>query len=204
MKFIMGVDIGFVYTGISLFEIKRDKLKLKEVGLIKTEKSPKKKGMRVADDNILRITHMTQEFVKFYEDNVGEENEVIVFAESPTGGSKSATASRAMGIAIAIPAVIFEMLKLPVEYITPREVKVAVTGKPNASKDEIMEKVAKAVGEVVQYAVNSKSGTKYNNKYNVCDKKFGKDFEHIADSIGAVMHGKKHSQMYRIFISQNK
>ena len=204
-KFIMGVDIGFTATGISLFKInEQGAVKYHSSTVITTEKSNKKKQIRVADDDIQRIIHIVQEFTSFVVDNIGIDfrRNMIAFAESPTGGALSAKAQKAMGMAVAMSATMFELMGIPVEYVTPREVKVAVTGNPTASKDEIMNKVIKMIkGSTSIERVNLKSGkVRQDTKYHTPDgTKYGQNFEHIADSIGAVLHSKRKSQMYKMF-----
>lgn len=209
MIYVMGVDIGFANTGISLFKLNIKSngytARLIDVCLIETEKDNKKKNIRVADDTIRRITEITQGFVEFYNKHIKTGDKIVIFAEAPTGGGKSAQAVKAMGIATAIPAVLFEIMNLPVEYVSPNDVKIAVTGKRTASKQEIMEKVCNMVnGEVVIEQRNHKGRIKNIYKYIVCDQKFGLNFEHIADSVGAVLHGKKKSQMFKMLLDVNK
>lgn len=203
MNFIMGVDIGFVNTGLSLFRffIKDGKAIFKLIGVcvITTAKSDKKKNMRAADDDIRRINEITQQINSFIDKHTSKLDSLIVFAEAPTGGAQSAKANRAMGMATTIPAVIFEMREIPVEYVSPNDVKVAVAGSRTASKLEIMDKVIKMIGGTHEL---KSSGKKKLHKYTVLGKTYGLVFEHIADSVGAVLHGKKNSTLYRLFVNQ--
>lgn len=91
-----------------------------------------------------------------------------VVVELPHGGAKSSRAARSLGIITGILAGLADTWKVPFMTYRPAEVKKALTGKGNASKDKVEEVVIDNFGE------NSFPSKK-------------KDREHMVDAAAAVM-----------------
>jgi Holliday junction resolvasome RuvABC endonuclease subunit len=166
---ILALDIGFRVTGYALFE----NGKLKATGVIETAPS-EKKTVRMADDNAYRsaqIAFRLRDLVKQYKIKA-------VVGELPPGGAKSARAMSQMALATGTIAATFALLGLPVEWVSPFEVKLAVTGKKSATKDEIMDAITVKYGK----SLESQKGK----------------FEHIADAIGAYLAAKE-GNLVRIY-----
>jgi len=68
-----------------------------------------------------------------------------IIGESPMG-SQSAAASKSAGLAIGLVATSACLLDLPIEFCTPDSVKKAVTGRKDASKDDIMDRAIELYG----------------------------------------------------------
>ena len=156
---LLCLDIGFRNTGWVVF----DKGKARVWGCIRTQKT-KVKTDRVSDDNAYCAGVIARELKRVVEDNKCD----AVIGELPTSGSISSRPAHQMGIALGIVAGFVEVMGLPVEWVTPTDVKKAVTGKRNASKDEIMDRVRK--------------------KFSDCNfMKTKAEFEHIADACGVYL-----------------
>lgn len=183
-KILIGIDAGFVSTGISVFEVGKGGCKFLEAKCIKTEKSSKKRGLRVADDDSERIRVIVAGIDEIYS-KYASSNDIFIAVEIPTGGAQGARANRTMGIITGAIVAFITLRNVPVEYITPNEVKLAVTGRRNASKEEIMNKIRLMLD---------------NHKENLPKSKA--EFEHIADSVGVVLHVRKNSQMYKMFVNK--
>ena len=182
MKHLIGIDAGFVSTGLSSFEVGEGKFKFKGCMTISTSKSDKKKQVRVADDDADRIKVITlgiKDFIETY----ANDGDIMVAVELPTGGSQGSRANRLMGIVTGAVVAILTMLDIPVEYITPNDVKIAVTGKKTATKDEIMDRIRLVLAQYKSLLPKTKG-----------------EFEHIADSIGVCIHIKRHSSLFRVFV----
>ena len=184
VKYVIGIDAGFVHTGISVFKVlDGGGLKFHSCKTIGTEKVDKKKQVRVADDDADRMMKLVIEMDKFLSETCAGSSNVYCVIELPTGGSQGARANRTMGMITGVIVTYVTIKDIPVEYVTPNDVKIAITGKKTANKDEIMNKVRKILG-----------------KYDLPKTKVG--FEHVADSVGAVLHARKFSQIYKIFINK--
>ncbi len=180
-KFLFCIDAGFTHTGMSLFKVNDGKFIFEKAYTVVTEKSSKKKQLRVADDDAERtklIIKGINEFIKEY-----ETDKIMAAVELPHGGARGARAIRTMGIVAGAIVTYLEMKNWPAEYVTPDDVKLAVAGNKKASKDEIMEKVRKILIEHKHKLPKTKN-----------------EFEHIADSIGVALHIKKHSEMFKMLI----
>ena len=167
---LLCLDIGFRNTGWVTFE----KGLLRGWGCIRTEKT-KKKITRVSDDN----AYCAQSIALALKSIVESLKCCGVIGELPTSGSIAARPANQMGIALGVVASLVSVMSLPVEWVTPTDVKKAVVGKRNASKEEVMEAVRR--------------------KFPRCDFPESKtEFEHIADACGVYL-ASEGSTLVRVF-----
>ncbi len=106
----------------------------------RTKPSPKKRGIRVADDDAERC----QELARFLIDTIRTCRPAGAVVELPSGGSQGARANRAMGMATGVVVAVLEMAELPAEWVTPGDVKKAATDRRDASKEAVQEAVREA------------------------------------------------------------
>jgi Holliday junction resolvasome RuvABC endonuclease subunit len=174
--YMLGVDIGFVKTGWALGEIIGDgEYHIRAVGCIATERDAHKKALRVADSDVERCQIIVRELMKV----IHEHQPRSMVVELPHGGARGARALRCMGMATALAAAMAEFLALPVEWVTPGEVKKAVVGKRSGSKDSIKDAVRADYPEI-----------EWPNATML--------HEHIADAVGALLVV-RHGNNYRMF-----
>jgi len=179
---ILCLDPGFSNFGCSVIN---QHGRVVDLGTIQTQKT-KNKLLRVADDDVQRITHIAAKLTEL----VNKYNIQGVLAELPPSSSQSASAAKSLGMAVALTTTLFTTLNIPVEWATPAEVKKAMTGKENASKTEMMMTACKKYGwQTSQKNVFSKKTGKLQRTdmvYYPIGKAMGKgQFEHVADSLGA-------------------
>jgi len=196
-KHILGIDVGFAAMGLSLFAVVDYELVPVKFKVITSVKNFKKaKNIRVVDDDMERVKFMVGEFTKFYDKWLFDRN-ILVAMEMPTGGAQAARPNRCMGMSSALAITFFTMYEEPMELVTPQEVKLAMTGNRNASKVEMMQ----AAG--IKFKLKAGYDDRNKPKFEFNDKRFTlSEFEHIADSIGAVLHVQKTSELYKIFIKE--
>lgn len=183
MKYVIGIDAGFTHTGVVVFQAVDGRLTYICGETFVSEKSEKKKQVRVADDDADRIMKLILEMDKFLSESGCYDNEMYCVIELPSAGAQGARALRAMALITGAIVTYVTLKNIPVEYVTPNDVKIAVIGKKTASKDEIMNKIRKMLG-----------------KYELPKTK--DKFEHIADAVGAILHVRKYSQLYKIFVNK--
>lgn len=176
-KFIIGIDAGFTSVGWVIRKIGDNKYI--KYGVITTQPNHKKRKIRIADDDVERIKHITRELTDVYQKNIGIYDEIMVVAEMPTGGSIGARANRCMGIATAIIVTFFEMYNHPIEVVQPSDVKYIATKSVSASKEMVMEKA-------------------YDTR--LFKEQAKAKFEHIADAYFAIEYAIKKSDLYRVFV----
>ena len=195
---ILCCDPGFANFGCSVINFAGEVV---NVGTIHTGKT-KTKLLRVADDDVQRITHL----VSGLSSVIHKYDIQGVLAELPPSNSQSAAGAKGLGIAVALAVALFTELKLPVEWATPSEVKKAMTGNAGASKEDMMLAACKRYGwEITYKEVRSKKTKKITRRdaiYHPLGKTMGKkDFEHIADSLGAY-EALKSTNVARMYINQ--
>jgi Holliday junction resolvasome RuvABC endonuclease subunit len=187
VKYVMGLDAGFTSMGCIIFSLEDGDLYYRNAHTIRTEKQTKKKNMRVADDDTLRILDLVDGMYEFITNNIQAGDRLHIVAELPTGGAQGARANRTMGIATGVVVSVLRLLakymNVTVEYVTPTEVKVSATGNKSASKDEMMEWFVEVMADC---------GDEWATMPKVV-------LEHIADAYGAVTHAWLHSELFSIF-----
>ena len=127
---ILTLDVGFANMGWMVLKNHQPV----EIGVIQTDKS-KSKTTRTADDYSTRSAQLAlglEHIIKKY-DVKG------IVGELPHGGAQNARAASMMSMSNAIVSVVGALLRLPMEWTTPNEVKIALSGKRNATKEEQME-----------------------------------------------------------------
>ena len=155
---LLSLDIAFANMGWAVFEKKQ----LLDFGVIRTEKT-KIKLVRLSDDTEARASFLAKELNTIIDKYAVE----AIIGELPSG-SQNARAANQLGIALGIVASLKTLWGVPCEWITPRQLKIAITGKANGTKKEIMSTIRGLYKEA----------------------KFPKDashFEHIADAISVYL-----------------
>ena len=172
-----------------------------DAGTIQTTKASKKL-LRTADDDVQRISYITQELSKIIH-HYGIKG---ILSELPPSGGQNASAVKGLAMAVALSTALFTELSIPVEWATPEEVKRALTGAKNASKEDMMKSACCLhdwkITEKKVYAKTTKRLLRTDNIYHLLGKSMGKNqFEHIADAIGA-FEALKHSNTARIYLQK--
>ena len=171
-----------------------------DAGTIITEKT-KNKLLRVADDDVRRITQIASQLkttIQYYKIKG-------ILAELPPSNSQSAQAAKGLGMAVAIVTTVAAAFDIPLEWATPEEVKMALTGRINASKEDMMKAACKRYGWLItEKEIRSRKTGKrirMDYTYHVLSNQWGKErFEHVADSLG-VLAALKQSNVVRMLMS---
>ena len=127
---ILALDISLAEFGIAVFD-NRGQLIHGECVITKPVK--KKLNTRVIDSDHLRVKEISLRLSELHEqyDFKG------IVAEVPPGGTKGARSATALGLAKGAVWTFAVLINLPFESYLPHEAKKAVTGKMNASKEEV-------------------------------------------------------------------
>lgn len=133
MARIIGIDAGFAAMGIVIVEGR----KVIHYDTCRTERTAKKRGIRVADDDAER----SQVLARFLHGAIAEWQPAGAIVELPHGGAQGARPNRSMGMAAGIVAAVLEVNGLPAEYVAPLDVKKAATGRKDGSKEQVQEAV---------------------------------------------------------------
>lgn len=197
---ILCLDPSFTHCGCSIIDANGSVV---DAGTIITEKT-KNKLLRVADDDVRRITQIASQLktiIQHYEIKG-------ILAELPPSNSQSAQAAKGLGMAVGIVTTLATAFDIPLEWATPNEVKRALAGRENASKEDMMKAACKLYGwPITEKEIRSKKTGKQirtDYTYHVLSNRWGKDkFEHVADSLG-VMEALKQSNTVRMLMATNR
>lgn len=160
---VLGLDVGLAALGWAVVDLSADGERVVDLGTVTTAKSSKRRGVRVADDDVRRC----RELAAFLLGVIDRHDVVAIAAELPHG-SKGARAAAALGMAKAILASVAEARGLPIAACSPVELKQATAGSGSASKAD------------VQAALVARFGPLEWPKRKA-------DVEHAADALGAVV-----------------
>ena len=173
MNRICGLDVSLNNTGVVVME--GNPWQIIHTQCISTKPEHKKRRIYKTDDTIRRIKYIVGELTTIMDTYSPK----IIVAELPVGGGQSASAVEAMAISKAVIATFSLMYKgqgLPLLAVNPMDIKKKIGGRKDASKDDIQAKIVEAFPNLRAEweSTRSKSG-------------FLGTFEHVADSIGAVL-----------------
>lgn len=178
---ILGFDPSYRNWGIStgLYDTETQQLTPFTLDLIQTEKT-KQKQLRVNSDDIACSAQLWQGLAPYVE------HAQVIFVEVPVG-SQSAAAMKSYGICVGLLGCLRADGKIIME-LTPKEIKMAATGNPEASKALMIQWGHKNFPHL-PWPIQSKLGVK-----TVVASKA----EHMADALAAMCAGIK-SEQFRQF-----
>lgn len=125
---VIGIDAAMAHMGLCRATINPHTLKVNVIGLqlVATSREDKK-TVRKSSDDLRRAQHLMQSMNAFCD------GAMVAFAEVPSG-SLSATAARALGIAVGVLA----GCSVPIIEVSQQEVKMHTVGKKTATKEEMI------------------------------------------------------------------
>ena len=115
-----------------------------DCGVIRTERTAAKRGIRVADDDAERCALLARELRAV----LARHQPRAIVAELPTGGSLSARAVRAMALSTGVVVAMVEFAGVPVEWTTPMAGRQAATGRKVATKNDVRAGVLHALPDL--------------------------------------------------------
>jgi Holliday junction resolvasome RuvABC endonuclease subunit len=168
---IAGIDMAFAHMGLALMQWQPhdlgSQLKLLKLTLISTAADDAGKVVRKSSTELRRARELREALHLFCQ---GAD---FACAEVPSG-SMSASAARALGIAVGVLA----SCPVPVIEVSPKEVKMASVGSATASKDSI-----------IAWATNRWPSDQWRSVRSKGGYRLTKDNEHLADACAAIVAG---------------
>jgi len=187
-KYIIGIDVGFKATGISIYDTQLKKIvKAKSVftpdnkknnipEFVVYSKSDSKqnwmnKRSKVSEDLFFKSMELYKRVYKIL--NAYNRQTIAYIIEVPAGGAKSSTAARAMGLSTGIIASVIEMMCIQYGIVsfpvTNMDVK-RIVGKGAVTKKDVIAKIQKLLKIRLDRLPQYKA-------------------EHIADACACIIHG---------------
>jgi Holliday junction resolvasome RuvABC endonuclease subunit len=160
---VLGLDPSLCNLGLAAVDLRPDGERVLETLVIRTEPSQKKRRVLVAEDDARRVA----ELAAGLDAAIERHRPAALVIEAPAG-SKHAKSARALGLAFGAMVAVAKLRALPLVQVQPLDVKRAVCGAKQASKDEIVVAVERRFPEV-----------EWPTPASVV--------EHAADAIGAVL-----------------
>lgn len=130
---VLGIDAGFSNLGLVVIDGRR----VIDWRVVRTERTTRKRSVRVADDDADRCALLARELAA----SIREWQPAGAVVELPSGGAQGARANRAMGMATGVVVAALELLGVPAEWVTPQMVKQAAAGRKDASKEAVQQGV---------------------------------------------------------------
>ena len=130
---VLGVDPGFASVGYAVLRLESEGETLLRLGVVRTEKAAAKRNVKASEDNVSRARELAEAF-----QGLLDAHDIrLICAETMSYPRNSASAAK-MALCWGVLAAISQQRGIPIVQATPQEVKKAVTGKKDASKEEVM------------------------------------------------------------------
>jgi Holliday junction resolvasome RuvABC endonuclease subunit len=164
---VLGIDPGFASFGTAVVELTPTTERVHRLGVIRTEKSNKKRNCLAADDNIRRAREISDAL-----EVLSDEWDFRAVCAEAMSFPRSSSVAGKMCLAWGVVTAWMQRLDLALVQASPQTVKLAVCGNKQASKDEVQAALVKRYGaEVARLLVNLPAG----------------QHEHPFDALGAVV-----------------
>ena len=130
--FILGVDPGFAFFGLSVVQLLPDAERIVWVDVIRTQKTDKKREVRAADDNFHRAQVIAAELHA-----VVKQHCPVAIAAEAASDPRNASAAGKIRMAWGVLADLCYVYQLPLVQVSPQDIKKALCGDKSASKEEV-------------------------------------------------------------------
>ncbi len=140
--FLLGLDPGFANMGWAVIEIASWGEKLIETGVLRTEKSDKKRQVLASDDNLRRGREVAETLM-----GVLKRHHISAICAESMSFPRNAGAAAKMAMCWGVVATLSAQSNLPVVQASPQEIKKCLCGKKDASKEEVEEAVKRRYGQ---------------------------------------------------------
>lgn len=129
--YLLGIDPGFAAMGWAAVELCKDTETVHSMGVIRTEKSDKKRKVRASEDNVRRMGELWQGLEGFLWPDL-----IAICTESQSWPRSAGTIAK-LGMAWGVIGSIAELGEVPILQASPQQIKRDVAGARNASKVDV-------------------------------------------------------------------
>jgi len=162
---VLGIDGGFASMGIAVLELTPDQELLRDVYVVRTQKSDRKLQVLAGDDTARR----GRELAHHVGLAITSQSPGAIVIESPSWPRNAGVAAK-LGVAFGVVYALAEKHGLPLLQVSPQQVKKSLCGRKDAAKEDIIAAVEARFPSVTW---PSQKGL----------------WEHAADSIAVVLAG---------------
>ena len=145
MGLVLGVDPGLGHCGWVLAQLEPGPtaITIRDLGVIKTKRSDRKRGVRESDDLLRRVRSFYQQL-----GDVLRHNEVFAICAESMSWPRNAASTAKIALCWGALAALASERGLPFVQASPQEVKRAMCNRADASKEEVAAAVTKHMPEV--------------------------------------------------------
>lgn len=129
--YVLGLDPGFASIGYTVYKLGTPD-EVVRMGLIRTEKSSAKRNVRASEDNLERARTIAEELQALL-----KEFDIRLICAETMSFPRNSSAAAKMAMCWGVMAALSLQHSIPVAQATPQEVKKAVTGQKDASKEDV-------------------------------------------------------------------
>jgi Holliday junction resolvasome RuvABC endonuclease subunit len=140
--FLLGVDPGFASIGLAVYELGNPD-HVVAMGLITTEKSPKKQEVLASNDNLVRAMEIHREIVRVLKETEDRGGKVVAICAEAMSFPRNASAASKVSLTWGVLASLSEARSIPIIQASPQAVKLKVCGSKTATKEEVEEALVK-------------------------------------------------------------
>jgi crossover junction endodeoxyribonuclease RuvC len=137
----LGIDPGLANAGLAVLEILPVGERLLHLAVLKTEKCSKKQNTLAADDDMRRVRELAGALWALV-----AEYKPRIFCLEAASWPRSATAAAKTAMSRGVIGAIAETLGIAIAQASPQEVKLAVTGRRDASKEDVERGICERFG----------------------------------------------------------
>jgi crossover junction endodeoxyribonuclease RuvC len=137
---VVGLDPGFAslgYAVVELLPLPAAGERVVDMGVIRTQKSDAKRNTLAADDNIRRAREIFRELRDLIKRHATQGDHLVAVCAEAMSFPRNASAASKVALAWGVVAAILERAGLPLAQASPQQVKKAVCGRKDASKEDI-------------------------------------------------------------------
>ncbi len=130
---VLGIDSGLASCGLAVVRLLPAGEELVRAWVFTSKPSDRKVGVRAADDLARRARELAAEVI----DALEAHRPVAIAIEAPSWPRNAGSAAK-MGAAFGVVFALAQRFDLPLVQASPMDVKLAVTGRKTAAKDEVV------------------------------------------------------------------
>ncbi len=156
---LIGIDPGLASCGWGVISIAPgcDVMRCDGLGVHETKKATKKQHVLATEDNLRRARELTAFLQRLFKTHAGDErNRVVAICAESMSWPRNAGASAKIGIAWGVIASCAFTWGIPILQASPQTVKKALTGRRDATKEEVEDAVIQRVPRANEATTSAK------------------------------------------------
>jgi len=169
---VLGVDPGLANFGWAAVELGRDTERVLAAGNLRTSPSSRKARVLASSDTARRARELRTGLAGALAGLRSDADPLVAVCAESMSYPRAAKAAHMLGVAWGIAVAEADVYGVPIAQASPQQVKATLTGRKDASKDDVLSALVERYGEVALASILSLPKTHR---------------EHPADALAAVV-----------------